>query len=442
MHVFRYECFRRLMKNPIIFRRSDTLTPDVASYWKDLLYRVVKIGTELEVAPRKGEKRQDFEDSVRKGLSPSGRVDSLGLNGVWDVQTEHCGVELRIIGRQPHFRALQKQYEKIMSVLQNYSARPRATCGLHFHLLTPGLAEPVPEIILANIWNLVRRYAPELRFITSGGDKREALCRRRNHTSHLEMVRLSPGTMSMQEIQQTLKDSLKVPEHQNFLNIEHIDFTQDGKIFPLHLEFRFPDSHLSPTAIAGQTFLFLTLMLKAVDISQYGVIHVGKIRPWKRKIEILNMLSNNDGGLSTSNTASVTDEIIEELRQGAYEMLDLLAPAFERFEDNSALNVLYALAEKPISLMRCAGYKWEDVEACLAERITFGDRELDKIDRRLMQCIELGEWNERPSAEIWQRHAASELFLTPQELKTRLAHIEALRGLRWNSRQGTMVFKS
>ena len=42
----------------------------------------------------------------------------------------------------------------------------------------------MPEIILANLWNLTRRYAPELRFITSAGECREALCRRRNYTSH------------------------------------------------------------------------------------------------------------------------------------------------------------------------------------------------------------------------------------------------------------------
>jgi hypothetical protein len=41
------------MQDPIILRRTDTLTAAEAGYWKDLLYRVVKIGTELEVAPPK-----------------------------------------------------------------------------------------------------------------------------------------------------------------------------------------------------------------------------------------------------------------------------------------------------------------------------------------------------------------------------------------------------
>jgi hypothetical protein len=430
------------MKDPIILRRRDTLSPIEASYWKDLLYRVTKIGTELEVAPPKGVKRPVFEEEVRRELAPSGDLKQLGANGVLDVKNEHCGIEIRIIGRHPHFRALQQQYKSIMEILNAKGARPRATCGFHFHLLTPGLAESVPEIILANLWNLIRRYAPELKFLTSTGHKREALCRRRNHNSHLEMVRHSPGTMTMVEIQQILNDSQIVPKHQNFLNLENLGFTATGEVWPFHLEFRFPDADLSPTSVTSKTFLFLTLLLKAVDLSQYGIIHVGKISPWRRKIALLNLLSNNEGNLATSDTSAITDDIIEELRQGAYELLDLLAPTFERLGDNPALDVLLALVEQPVSLLRCAGYDWNEIEAMLANRVTLDEVGLDKIDQRLMQRIELGEWVDQSSSDAWQWHAARELYLTPHDLERRLKRLQVLRGLRWDTRRGTMVFTS
>ncbi len=430
------------MKDPILLRRDDLLSPEDAAYWKDLLYRTIKIGTELEVAPRKGMKRPDFEAAVRADLKPSGSLERLGANGVWDVQTEHCGIEIRVIGRHPHFRALQRQYQRIMDVLLRHGARPRATCGLHFHLLAPDLAEPAPVIILANLWNLVRRYAPELKFLASCGDKREALCRRRNHNSHLEMVKLSPGALTMQEIQAHLKGSRIVPEHQNFLNLEHIRFTDDGGVLPLHVEFRFPDAHLSATAITAQTFLWMALALKAVDLSQYGVIHVGTHATWQRKVKILHLLSNNDGNLATSDTRGITDEIIEELRQGAYELLDFLAPTLEgMFAENPALDVLLALAETPISLMRCTGYDWQRIEEHLQQRAAIDPLGLDETDRRLMQRIELGEWSGHPSPEAWKWYAARELFLAPQSLEQRLTRLDTLRGLRWDTRQGTMVFK-
>lgn len=430
------------MKDPIILRRLDILSPTEAGYWKDLLYRVSKIGTEIEAAAPKGVKRDDFQAAVEADLQPSGSLEQLGPTGVLDITKEHCGVEVRVIGRPPHFHALQQQYSAIVGSLHRHGGRPRATCGLHFHLLTPGLAEAVPEIILANLWNLTRRYAPELKFMTSGGDKPEALCRRRNHNSHLEMVRHSPATMHMRDIQHKLDESRPVPKHQNFLNLEHVGFTEQGDVWPFHVEFRFPDADLAPTSITAKTFLFLAMLLKAVDLSQYGVIHVGKIKPWRRKVEVLNMLSNNAGNLATSDTRQITPDIIAELQQGSYELLDLLTPTFERWPDNPALDVLLALAERPVSLLRCAGYDWPDIEALLQRRTTIDAIGLDRTDHRLMQGIELGEWAHHPSVEAWQWHIARELYLTPQDLERRLDLLKSLRGLRWSDRQGTLVFTS
>lgn len=430
------------MKDPVVFRRKDTLDPIQAEYWKDLLYRVVKIGTEVEVANPKGAVLSDFEEEVRQALKPSGSLEHLGVNGVFDVSPEHCGIEVRIIGRHPHFHALQRQYQAITAILLEHGSRARPTCGLHFHLLTPAIAEPVPEIVLANLWNLTRRYAPELKYLTSAGEQRDGLCRRRQHNSHVEMVRHSSGLTPMARIHQALKESQIVPEHQNFLNLEHVGFPDSGGILPFHLEFRFPDMDLSATSITSKAFLFLALLLKSVDLSQYGVIHVGRIQTWQRKKLLLDMLSNNDGKLATSNTALITDEILEELRQGCYELLDLIAPTFEGYCSGQALDVLLSLVEQPISLLRCAGYEWGQIEALLSARAALDLQGLDETDRRLMQRIELGEWSAKPSCESWKWCAAQELSLTPQDLDRRLQRISDLRGLRWNTRQGTMVFTS
>ncbi len=430
------------MKDPILFRRKDTLDPGEASYWKDLLYRVVKIGAELEVATPKGISRPDFEIQSRDALAPSETLDRLGANGVLDIKPEHCGIEIRIIGRQPHFRSLQRQYTSIMNSLLALGGRARPTCGLHFHLLTPTLAEPVPEIILANLWNLTRRYGPELKFLTSGGESRDGLCRRRQHNSHLEFVNHSSGVVHMSKIYQALKESLKVPEHQNFVNLEHVRFAESGAVLPFHIEFRFPDADLSAISVTAKTILFLALLLKSVDLSQYGVVHVGRIQTWQRKKYLLDILSNNDGNLATSDTRAVDDNVIEELRQGCYEMLDLLCPVFEGLSASSALDVLLALAERPVSLLRISGYEWAQIDALLSERASADPQGLDDTDRKLMQRIELGEWSGKTSLEAWKWRAAQELFLTPQDLERRLQRIDALRGVRWDERHGSIVFTS
>ncbi len=429
------------MKDPILFRRSDTLSAENCRYWKDLLYRVTKIGTEIEVAIPKGVARPVFEAEIRQALAPSGTCNQVGRFGVQDVVPEHSGIEIRVIGRQPYFSALHNAFGAICGILLEKGARPRATCGLHFHLLTPGLAEPVPEIILANLWNLVRRYAPELRFLTSAGASRDALCRHRTHCSHLEMIRHSPGTMTMAEIQRILHESHIVPEHQNYMNLEHLRCDEQGNALTFHIEFRFPDADLCAISITAKMFLFLAMLLKAVDMSQYGVIHVGKIDQWRRKTMLLDLLSNNDGNLATSDTRGITDQVLEELRGGTRELLDLLAPTFHRFEEATALEVLWALAESPISLLRSAGYDWGNIETYLQMRsCPAGEIELDEVDRRLMKQIDLGEAVGFQDPTGWQWHTAYALFLTPQELEQRLERLRMLRGLSWDTRQGTMIF--
>lgn len=92
--------------------------------------------------------------------------------------------------------------------------------------------------------------------------------------------------------------------------------------------------------------------------------------------------------------------------------------------------------------MRCSGYTWEQIENLLASRAHSDETGLDETDRRLMRYIELGEWASQPSIEAWQWSAARELFLTPQDLEKRLERIRALRGVRWDMRQGTLVFTS
>lgn len=428
------------MKDPIIFRRNDCLDHEQALYWKDLLYRTVKVGTELEYALPKGKKKQQILPELINKLKPSGDINRLGKNGVLDVMSEHCGFEVRVIGRQPYYRTLLEQYQTILNAMREYQVRARFTCGLHYHLLTIGLSELMPEIILANFWNLVRRYAPNLKFLTSTGDKMTALCRRRNHNSHLEMVRLTPSAMTMQDIQAALRKSEKVPEHQNYFNLEHVKFTEDGQVEDLHIELRFPDADLSPISIVSKTFLFLTMLLKAVEISQYGVIHVGKIKEWRRKEKLLDLISNNDGMLAASDTSGITPEMIDELREGSRELLELVKPTFSRFENNPCFEVLSFLAENPISMLLIQGHSWEEIEDILQQYANSTAFDFDATDTKLIRTIELALVTGKASVRDWREDVAFELGLLPKDVEKRLAKCNLWRGICWDASLGTITF--
>ena len=430
------------MKDIIIFRRDDVLSPTRALYYKDLFYRTLKIGTEIEAATPKGMKREIFEEHLRQQLEPSGSLEQIGKWGVLDVQAEHCGIEIRVIGRHPYFEVFYNQFAHIFEVIHAEGGRARPTCGMHFHLLPIGLSEPIPEIILANVWNLVRRYAPNLKFITSAGDKPEALCRRRNHNSHLEMVKHTPAAMNMQQIKEALDNSRVVPKHQNFLNLEHLTFTEQHEIKDFHLELRFPDADFSPTSVTVKAFLCLAMILKAVDMSQYGVIHVGKLREWRRKKELLDMLNNNDGNLATSDTSQVTPAVIEELRAGCRELLALLKPSLTRFERNPSFEILCSLAENPISLRRIQGYSWQEIEQQLSLVTALYEPKWDKVDKQLMRYIEFAEFAECAAEEDWKAATAKSLFSPVSDIEDHLRKIASFRAMRWDAQLGTYVFLS
>jgi hypothetical protein len=432
------------MREPILFRRDDVLSDSRARYWKDLLYRTVKIGTELEFALPKGAKTKEMLPLISSSLKPSSDLNRLGKLGVLDVQTEHCGIEIRVIGRQPFYPALVDQYRGIIGSLPP-GMRARSTCGLHFHLLTVGLAEPMPSIILANLWNFTRRYAAALRFLTSAGSSPRALCRRRNHASHLEMVKLSPGFRSMEEIQAELRASEIVPEHQNFLNLEHVRFSSPSEIEQFHVEFRFPDADLCPTSIAAKTMLFLTMLLKSVELSQYGVIHVGKVADWRRRVQLLDWLSNNDGELATSDTSHVTPEVVEELREHCRELLEPLKPIFDRLDQGDAYRVLGFLAQEPISLLRSRGLGWSDIEKHLSGDLDAGPSgerlPPSSVERRLCKCVDLVEVSGCTSLEHWVLQVSAALFVPVEELLALVSVLQNTRKLVWDKELGAPVFR-
>ncbi len=421
---------------PIFVQRGDRLALSEASYYQDLLYRTVKIGTELEFALPKGVTRQDFQPEIEKLLTPSRDMNRLGELGVFDVVKEHCGVEVQVIGRHPHWDSLLDQYHQIVQPLLQQGIRMRPTCGLHFHLIAIGLAENIPEIILANLWNMARKYAPGLKFLTSGGNTWEGLCRRRQNNAHQEFLRQSPMSMSMREIQQRLKNSLEVPEHQNFFNLEHLGFDRDGGIKQFHIEFRFPDGDLSPVSITSKTFLYLAMLLKAVEISKFGLLHVGKIRDWNRNKDLMDLISNNEGAMATSDTSQALDRL-EEYRKNAGDLLKFLKSIFILL-DNPSEVLLQALAEKPISLRRIESDDWKKIDRNLS-RLFEAEKTFDQVDYRLIKIIELGLVENMPNFEEWLTMTAIQANISRENVRSRIAGYKR-RDPVWAPELGRMVF--
>ncbi len=426
------------MKNtPLFHPRQDCLSVSEAHYYQDLLYRTIKIGTELEFALPKGVLREDFQPRIEELMEPSEDLNDLGRLGVYKVINEHCGVEILIIGRHPHWESLVEQYSQIVLPLLDLKVRMRPTCGFHFHLLQVGASENIPEIILANLWNMFRLFAPGLKFLTSGGETREGLCRRRQHNAHQEFIKLCPTRMHMRDIKNALTKSLDVPEHQNFFNLEHTNFTENGEVSTMHMELRFPDGDLCPVSITAKTFLFLTMLLKAVEISKFGVLDVEKDSHWHENMELLGRISNNDGKVATSDTSTICDTTLEKYRENSRALLRFLKSTF-LILDNPSEIILRELAETPISLRRVAGQNWSEINNDLTELIA-PLHNFDHTDHELIKVIELGLHTEQKNENTWLTTLAKQLNINGPSIEQRLQFLNNRNPI-WSNETGSMVF--
>ncbi len=433
-------CKSRMHDSPVFFRRDDSLSLAQAGYYQDLLYRTVKIGTELEFAIPKGVRREDFQPLIEKTVKPSKDMNRLGELGVYDVVKEHCGIEIQIIGRHPHWEALLTQYDRILSGLLENKIRMKYTCGLHFHLIGIGLSESIPDIVLANLWNIHRKYAPGLKFLASGGCRPDGLCRRRQNNAHAEFMRLSPVNMKMFEIQKELKNSMVVPEHQNCFNLEHVGFDENKDIYPFHIELRYPDGDLSAVSIVAKTFLMLAMLLKAVEISKFGLLHVGKIQNWRRKQRLMDLISNNDGELAASDTSKITMDVLEEYRENARDLLMFLKSVFIILDTPGEL-ILHALAERPISLRRIESGDCDDWKAIDTQLRSIVEpiRRPGMDDLKLVKIIELGLVEKQESYAQWIKLAAIKAGMPAKSLESRLDVLK-FREPVWHRELGRMVF--
>jgi len=158
------------------------------------------------------------------------------------------------------------------------------------------------------------------------------------------------------------------------------------------------DCLLSPSAIAAMSCLYYAMMIKAVEISRYGVVEVGG-QSWIERAEaikanLMNNLKDYNSGDRFSDTRELRrhhDTLIAEsfdLISQVKHILMKIGPAYE---------VLEKLAERPCGIRRCDGDSWEDIEKDLEIVMTVEDVFVIKlteiIDLRLVdQCKSEKEW--------------------------------------------------
>ena len=370
---------------------------------------------------------KNIRQQLTNTLVPTNDLSKLGPHGTMSVIKDGSlsgggGVEVTTVGRRINYNNFLRQAKIVISECAKRGAYADERTSIHMHLIASYLTlqsmdggraikaicddnrnrqvikeleEPVPEIILANMHQLIRRYHNAIVWMTSSGSDKNHMTRWCKFRKSI--LGFSASRTKMNRILQQLADNDGHRGKYSFMNYTNSTFDSKGNLDRFHVEGRFCDGMLSPTAVASIGMLLYAISMASIRLSQYGVLKSGDSSYMRQASDIEATLLNNDGGWSgarTSNTSRFAVHI-ETVRKQASELLNLLQPELRK--QPQALHALKSLAEKPCSMRIIEGTSWEDIEKDLVmnkrTRKTGELRILNLIDTMYVDdCINPQEW--------------------------------------------------
>lgn len=364
-----------------------------------------------DTCPNKYDPKKDPKN-IRKMLTsefqPTNHYENVGPSGVVGVTTDGSllgdhGVEIITVGRRVDFWEFYQMSKKIIDKVVDSGGYLNERCGAHAHLLASYYADTgvnemekeMPEIILANFHQLCRRYQNAITWMTMALD------------NPLHMTRWEKFRVSVLGVSPVMKDMRAVVNEvitnsggnkYGWVSYNRVKFGKENNINTFHVEMRAADATLCPSAWAAIACMYYSLVIKAVEISRYGLLKVGEEDWLKKASKMKKAILNGCGDYRDSNRLSNTEKVLDYKDAYVEESHDMLAQLKGiLFKLGPAYDILSKLADKPIALRRIGGESWVDIEKDLETKITEADQiELklnEIIDLRLIEdCKSVGEW--------------------------------------------------
>lgn len=414
-------------------------------------------------------------DSIRAACSnkfaPSGSYGIISHSGVHNVVTDGSllgkkGMEVITAGRRVDFWEFFNMSKNIIDTSVEKGAYINERCSIHMHVLAAyygnvakgggssssrvsELERSVPEIIFANLHQLVRRYQNAITWMGSGLDDPNKLTRWEKF--RVSVLGISAVANNMRDVRAQVENNSNGTKY-GWINYKFSEFDNNGDVKRLHTEFRSMDGLLSPSASAAFACLFYAMFIKAVELSKYGVMEVGDDE-WKNQANtIKNALMNNcadwqegtkNGRFSdTSKLHKYTDILVAESFELISQLKHILASI------GPAYDVLEKLAETPCSIRRCEGIEWADIEKDLAVELTDEGKleyEISKIidTRAVVGSVDKQAWMEGVAKILKGNDNLEVAKESEEEVVDKVAiHVEERQSngeMIWAEKIGTMI---
>lgn len=407
--------------------------------------------------------RQDAE-SVRREMKdlfmPSGFVGTVGQSGALDVIKDgslvNGGIEVPTVGRRVHWQSFYNMCDGIIKPIVGRGGYVNERCGQHFHILAgyfkknvqqkiSELEKPLPEIVLANLHQLNRRYELAMFWLMSCGESMEHLTRWARFRQSI--YQYSALRNKMQRIQKELAANIVCMgggnQNGKYASVAYhfCEFDPAGDVETFHIENRIADGCLSPAVITSWAMLCYGMVMKAVRLSQYGIMEVGDPDYAERIKEVTPHLIDGErrnwDGSRFADTSGIGPSI-PFLRDSARELVQLLKP--ELYSMGPAFNILMDLADRPVSLRRTEGDSWEKIENDLYGPYAKSDNIPDYASgEEVRELIDLAGIVECESVNNWIEEVAANLGQDPQRVGSTVESLLSSGRYRWSEAIGSLI---
>lgn len=359
-----------------------------------------------------------IREACRAELAPSGSYGVVSKSGVHNIVTDGSllgdkGCEIVTTGRRIDYYEFHKMIKNIIDQAVKRGAYVNERCSIHMHVLAsyygkvPGssslkineMERSMPEIILANLHQLLRRYQNAITWMTTGLDNPERLTRWEKF--RVSVLPFSPVSKHMIQIRDSIIDAAGGSKY-GWVNYKFCEFdTDNNDVSRLHTEIRVMDGILAPSAVAAVACMYYALFIKAVEISRYGLLDIDSDNWIERATEIKNAILNNNSTWEEGNATgrfSNTKDLFKYTKTLVADSFELLVQLKHILTSvGPAYEILEKLAEAPCSIRRCDGKTWEQIEEALAIELT----EEGLFEYTFKKIIDTRELTEESNIEMW-----------------------------------------
>jgi hypothetical protein len=347
-----------------------------------------------------------IRDKLQTDFAPSRRYGKVSPSGVVDIKTDGSllgdkGAEIITIGRRVDYWEFMRMTEAILRKMEASGAFINERTGSHMHVLTSyidrevnELERPIPQIIAANFHQLVRRYQNALTWLTIALDTPKHMTRWEKF--RVSVLHISPVTRDMCRVKEDVHQGSGGNKY-GFINYDNMVFNNDNDITCFHVEFREADSTMCPSYYAALACLHYAFVVKAIEISRYGLLKVGD-EAWMKKAAAMKNVILNGTGNWESNRLGDTSKLLDNKDYFIEESMDLVRQMKSiLIKIGPAYDVLKRLAKKPVALRRIEGDSWKQIESSLAVQMSETDVIHNKINelidlQLIIDCRDMDEW--------------------------------------------------